>query len=81
MGGGVTRILAAVGVRGFASAVQFNLDQNGANVNQSFGGPHPGICMFVFCDGSVKGVKVDVDIAVLTALATRAGGETISGNY
>src|SRR5215210_9062909 len=31
MGGGVTRILAAVGVRGFSSTVQFNLDQNGAN--------------------------------------------------
>src|SRR4051812_38986904 len=31
MGGGVTRILAAVGTRGFATTVQFNLDQNGAN--------------------------------------------------
>ena len=31
MGGGVTRIVAAVGVRGFATTVQFNLDQNGAN--------------------------------------------------
>lgn len=31
MGGGVTRILAAVGVRGFATTVQYNLDQNGAN--------------------------------------------------
>ncbi|MCU1245261.1 MAG: hypothetical protein JWN02_1171, partial [Acidobacteria bacterium] len=31
MGAGVTRIIAAVGVRGFASPVQFNLDQNGAN--------------------------------------------------
>lgn len=31
MGGGVTRIIAAVGVRGFATAVQYNLDQNGAN--------------------------------------------------
>ncbi len=31
MGGGVTRILAAVGVRGFATTVQFNLGQNGAN--------------------------------------------------
>ena len=29
--GGVTRILAAVGVRGFATTVQYNLDQNGAN--------------------------------------------------
>ena len=31
MGAGVTRIIAAVGVRGFATTVQFNLDQNGAN--------------------------------------------------
>ncbi|HEV7473082.1 MAG TPA: hypothetical protein VGN90_03470, partial [Pyrinomonadaceae bacterium] len=28
---GVTRIIAAIGVRGFATTVQFNLDQNGAN--------------------------------------------------
>ncbi|HET8774694.1 MAG TPA: hypothetical protein VFP80_12910, partial [Thermoanaerobaculia bacterium] len=31
MGSGVTRVLAAVGVRGFASTVQYNLNQNGAN--------------------------------------------------
>ncbi len=31
MGGGVTRIVAAVGVRGFATTVQIGLDQNGAN--------------------------------------------------
>ncbi|MFL6583249.1 MAG: hypothetical protein ACJ8KU_01885 [Chthoniobacterales bacterium] len=31
MGSGVTRIVAAVGVRGFATTVQYNLDQNGAN--------------------------------------------------
>jgi hypothetical protein len=31
MGGGVTRVLAAVGVRGFASTVQYDLGQNGAN--------------------------------------------------
>ena len=31
MGGGVTRILAAVGVRGFATTVQFDLGNNGAN--------------------------------------------------
>jgi uncharacterized repeat protein (TIGR01451 family) len=29
--GGATRILAAVGTRGFATPVQYNLDQNGAN--------------------------------------------------
>jgi hypothetical protein len=31
LGGGVTRILAAVGVRGIATTVQYNLNQNGAN--------------------------------------------------
>lgn len=31
MGGGVTRILAGVGVRGFASTVQYDLGSNGAN--------------------------------------------------
>jgi len=31
MGGGVTRIVAAVGVRGFASTVQYDLGNNGAN--------------------------------------------------
>lgn len=31
MGGGVTRILAAVGTRGFATTVQYDLDNTGAN--------------------------------------------------
>ena len=31
MGGGETRILAAVGVRGFATTVQYDLGNNGAN--------------------------------------------------
>ena len=31
MGGGVTRIIAAVGVRGFATTVQYDLGENGAN--------------------------------------------------
>jgi hypothetical protein len=31
IGGGITRILAAVGVRGFATTVQFDLGNNGAN--------------------------------------------------
>src|SRR5205823_9399036 len=31
MGGGVTRIVAAGGVRGFATTVQINVDKNGAN--------------------------------------------------
>ncbi|HXG10566.1 MAG TPA: DUF1559 domain-containing protein [Gemmataceae bacterium] len=56
-------------------------DENGAFANQRFGGPHPGICMFVFCDGSVKPVKLSVDLNTLTALATRNYGEVITGDY
>ena len=34
-------------------------------------------CGFAFCDGSVRFLRYDAD-AVLPALATRAGGETVS---
>jgi prepilin-type N-terminal cleavage/methylation domain-containing protein len=49
--------------------------------NKDFGGPHPGICMFVFCDGSVKGVKTTVDLVTLTRLAVRDDGQPITGDY
>jgi prepilin-type N-terminal cleavage/methylation domain-containing protein len=56
-------------------------DENGANANQSFGGPHSNVCMFVMCDGSVKALRVDVNINTLTYLATRNGGEPIASDY
>jgi prepilin-type N-terminal cleavage/methylation domain-containing protein len=56
-------------------------DQNGAFANQRFGGPHPGICMFVFCDGSVKPLQLSINIQTLTALATRHRGEVINGDF
>jgi prepilin-type N-terminal cleavage/methylation domain-containing protein/prepilin-type processing-associated H-X9-DG protein len=54
-------------------------DENGANANQSFGGPHSGVCQLVFCDGSVKPIRIDISIYTLTYLATRNGGEPIAG--
>jgi prepilin-type N-terminal cleavage/methylation domain-containing protein len=57
-------------------------DQDAATAsNEYFGGPHSGICMFVFCDGSVKGVKNTVDITTLTRLACRNDGMPITGDY
>jgi prepilin-type processing-associated H-X9-DG protein len=56
-------------------------NQTGANAQQTFGGPHPGVCMFVFCDGSVKAVRQSIDAPTLTYLATRNDGQVISGNY
>ena len=49
--------------------------------NSSFGGPHPGVCQFVFCDGSVKAIPLTADLNTLTYLAQRNDGQVISGNY
>jgi prepilin-type N-terminal cleavage/methylation domain-containing protein/prepilin-type processing-associated H-X9-DG protein len=51
------------------------------DANEDFGGPHPGVCMFVFCDGSVKGVKNSVDLVTLTRLVVRNDGQPITGDY
>jgi prepilin-type N-terminal cleavage/methylation domain-containing protein len=47
-------------------------DQGG---DAGFGGLHPGVVQFVMCDGSVQPVSKNIDLAVLDAMATRAGGE------
>ena len=46
--------------------------------NSSFGGPHTGICMFLFADGSVRGIQNSTDITVLTRLAQRADGQVVN---
>jgi prepilin-type N-terminal cleavage/methylation domain-containing protein len=51
-------------------------DQNGLLANTSFGGPHPGVCLFVMGDGSVRKLNLNIQIVTLTALATRGAGET-----
>jgi len=43
----------------------------------NFGGPHSGVTQFVFVDGHVQPVSNSADKDVLTALVTRAGGETL----
>ncbi len=46
--------------------------------NSSFGGPHPGVCQFALCDGSVRAISIATDLSVLTALATRGKGEVVT---
>ena len=45
-----------------------------------FFSPHGAVVQFLFADGSVHALSQGVDVTVLQALATRAGGEPISGN-
>ena len=40
--------------------------------------PHLGAGQFLFADGSVRGVGIQIDLQVFQALSTRAGGEVIS---
>ena len=56
-------------------------NQNGTNANQTMGGAHPGLCLFVFCDGTVKALQLNTSLPILTALVTRSGGETVSLDY
>jgi prepilin-type N-terminal cleavage/methylation domain-containing protein len=49
-----------------------------AVANRCFGGPHPGVCVFVMGDGSVRKLSLNININTLTALATRMNGETIA---
>jgi hypothetical protein len=43
-------------------------------VNRNFGGLHPGVCQFVYADGSVHAIPVEISEAVLGQLANRQEG-------
>lgn len=45
--------------------------------HDKFGGPHPGVTLFVFLDGHVAPVSDDIATATLMALSTVAGSETV----
>jgi hypothetical protein len=45
--------------------------------NRKFGSRHPGICQFALCDGSVRAIPVNIDLRILTRLASRDDGEPI----
>ncbi|MFO0806328.1 MAG: DUF1559 domain-containing protein [Gemmataceae bacterium] len=74
------RRMAGIAANGDVRPLSPANNQSGALANTTFGGPHPTVCQFVFCDGSVRGLALSTDLQTLTALATRAGGE-VAPNY
>ncbi|MCI0459421.1 MAG: DUF1559 domain-containing protein [Gemmataceae bacterium] len=57
------------------------LDQRGPLVNSRFGSKHPGVCQFVFGDGAVRAVRVNIDINVLTRLGLPSDGQPVSLDF
>jgi len=75
------RRMAGIAANGDQRPLRPPQDQNGALANTSFGGPHSGVCQFVFCDGSVKPIRTSTDLQTLTYLITRNDGQVIPSNY
>ena len=51
--------------------------QSDEAVNTNFGGPHPGICLFAFADGSVRPIAIEIDEVTLGYLANRRDDKTL----
>ena len=51
------------------------------NPRYSFGGPHAGGCLFVYCDGSVRMTSYGVEQKVHAFLANRQDGQTLPDDY
>ena len=45
---------------------------------RKFGSWHPGVCQFVFCDGSTRLIRVTLDVENLRRLAVRNDGDPVS---
>jgi prepilin-type N-terminal cleavage/methylation domain-containing protein/prepilin-type processing-associated H-X9-DG protein len=54
---------------------------NGTDEWITFRSDHPGGVQFAMVDGSVRFINDTLDMAVLNALATRAGGEPLTGEF
>ena len=52
--------------------------QDQTNFEHAFGGWHPGICQFVLCDGSVRGVSQQTNTTTLSYLSRRRDGNTVT---
>ncbi len=47
----------------------------------AFGGNHPGVCQFAICDGSVRPIRLTIDLDNLSRLSSRNDAEVISTDF
>jgi hypothetical protein len=62
-----------------AAGPSFPLAGSDADLGWKFGSWHPGICQFVFADGSVRSLFTSIDPVVLGLLAQRNDNQSIPG--
>jgi prepilin-type N-terminal cleavage/methylation domain-containing protein len=75
------RRMAGHGANGDLRPLRAPEDQTGANANTSFGGPHSGVCQFVFADGTVRAVPLSVSLQTLTYLIVRNDGQVVNIDF
>ncbi len=51
---------------------------NNSHRRDMFGGPHTGICMFAFADGTVRSLSTSIDVVTLGYLANRQDGHSVA---
>ena len=60
------------------AGVAFPLARQANDPGWKFGSHHPGLCQFVFCDGSVRALSVTLSIETLTYLGLPDDGKTVN---
>jgi prepilin-type N-terminal cleavage/methylation domain-containing protein len=75
------RRMAGMGANGDQRPLRAPQDENGALANTSFGGPHSGVCQFVFCDGTVRSVPIGINLQTLTYLIVRNDGQAVNLDF
>jgi prepilin-type N-terminal cleavage/methylation domain-containing protein/prepilin-type processing-associated H-X9-DG protein len=74
------RRMAGVAPNGDARPLMPPNAQTTALANTCFGGPHSGVCQFVFADGSVRALPLSTPVTTLSLLIQRDDGQVIP-NY
>ena len=71
------RLLGAKGAYTFTLVSDANAtEESSPGCKWSFGGPHPGVCNFVWADGSVRSLSVDMSAEELQKVGQRGDGST-----
>jgi prepilin-type processing-associated H-X9-DG protein len=63
------------------TAIEGQLPNNHTGHADDFTSRHPGGVNFLFADGSVRFINNNIDEVTWVALGTRAGGETMAGEF